>query len=591
MRLPLPRPLARLLRRWQAHRQAHRQQRARHLRARRVAYLLVKELHRVKDLQYRITHGKQKDTIRRVQLAEPLILAGDEVFMLLDSNLPPNVKSTDLEKPEILQTLGDRVGAGVRLVRMPNRQLAYATRLAGSTFPATFAYNAYQMPASAPPLAVPLGIDGEGQHSFVDLVKMPHLLIIGPTGKGKSTLIHTMITTWIERNRADEIELWLADHKGGAELNRYTALMPKRGQHRGIVQRFSFKPEHTLEFLEAARQEMKRRLELMRQQDTSDIRDYETVTGQGLRRIVIVIDEIVNLILNKEKVDRFTIGKHAESMLVELASQGRAAGVHVVISTQVIKSEVLTSLIKANFETRICFGVADHWQSLTAIDDSRAEGLPVGRIILKQIGEYTEYQTPHITAHQTRIIVNRIARYGPDGGLGDASEAARFRNDAMLLVKIALDHYDGAFRQKDIRAHDQIRGVIPHGRIDEVSARLLKDGVLIAGKANQPRRVAPLIAKNPDILATMYGPQKQPDHTRSQPGHSQVTAGHSQVTAKHGACDPAVTRHHNAVKQGSPVTCDPNERGYFLAERSNPDDDSDDPPPPDWWKGFEDGAA
>jgi hypothetical protein len=235
--------------------------------------------------------------------------------------------------------------------------------------------------------------------------------------------------------------------------------------------------------------------------------------------------------------------------------------------------------------------VADHWQSLTAIDDSRAEGLPVGRIILKQIGEYTEYQTPHITAHQTRIIVNRIARYGPDGGLGDASEAARFRNDAMLLVKVALDHYDGAFRQKDIRAHDQIRGVISNSRVDEVAARLLKDGVLLPGKSKHPRRVAPLIAKNPDILASMYGPQKQPNQGHVTATSHHVAPRHSHVAPQNTDCDVRVTGHQNEEKRGVSVTCDVNERGYFLAERSNPDDDSDDPPPPDWWKRFEDGAA
>jgi hypothetical protein len=250
----------------------------------------------------------------------------------------------------------------------------------------------------------------------------------------------------------------------------------------------------------------------------------------------------------------------------------------------VIKSEVLTSLIKANFETRICFGVADHWQSLTAIDDSRAEGLPVGRVILKQIGEYTEYQTPNITAHQTRIIVNRIARYGPDGGLGDASEAARFRNDAMLLVKIALDHYDGACPLRDIRAHEQIRGNISFDRVEEIARRLQKDGVLIAGKSNKPRRVAPLIAKNPDILASMYGPQKQPSQASpTQPRHSPTQPDTAPTQPNRGACVGVVSGRQDAKNAGSGASCVGADHGYFPGEPANPDDDSDDPPPPDWW--------
>jgi hypothetical protein len=401
-----------------------------------------------------------------------------------------------------------------------------------------------------------------------------------------------VLTTWIERNNPDELELWLADHKGGAELNRYTALMPKRGQHTGIVQRFSFKPETTLEFLEAARKEMKRRLELMRQQDTSDINDYEKVTGVGFRRLVVVIDEIVNLMLNKEKVDRYTIGKHAESIMVELASQGRAAGVHLVISTQVIKSDVLTSLIKANFESRICFGVADHWQSLTAIDDSRAEGLPVGRIILKREGEYSEYQSPLITAHQTRLIIDRIARYGPDGGLGEANEANRFRDDAMLLVKIAAEYFEGTFKQKEIREHPQVKGVIACTRVDEIARKLQQDGVLVAGKSRQPRRLAPLIAKNPTIIMTMYGVTSQGETARHVTRMSHhVAPCHEHVTPCHETSDMGNQPQQDGQKPGKNATCDMNRVITFPgnqrieSENDEAADDAqaDDPPPPSWW--------
>jgi S-DNA-T family DNA segregation ATPase FtsK/SpoIIIE len=578
---------------WRKAMHARRVRRYRHARARQIAQKIERELHRMHDMRYRITHGKHKDTIKVIRLKEPVLLTRDEVFCPIDSaHLPPNVKTPDLEKPDVLKSLSDRIGSTVRLVRLSNGQISYTTRLQGSTFPAVFPYNAYKMPGKAPLLAIPLGLNADGEHAWVDLVKLPHLLVIGPTGKGKSTLLHTVLTTWIERNNPDELELWLADHKGGAELNRYTALMPKRGQHTGIVQRFSFKPETTLEFLEAARKEMKRRLELMRQQDTSDINDYEKVTGVGFRRLVVVIDEIVNLMLNKEKVDRYTIGKHAESIMVELASQGRAAGVHLVISTQVIKSDVLTSLIKANFESRICFGVADHWQSLTAIDDSRAEGLPVGRIILKREGEYSEYQSPLITAHQTRLIIDRIARYGPDGGLGEANEANRFRDDAMLLVKVAAEHFEGVFKQREIREHPQIKGVIACTRVEEIARKLQQDGVLLAGKPKHPRRLAPLIMKNTNIIMTMYGVTSQGETARHiKPISKHIEPYQEHIKPYQESLDMKDKPQQDGQKPGKDmiyemkrvITFPGNQRIDSENDKAAEGDQADDPPPPSWW--------
>jgi energy-coupling factor transporter ATP-binding protein EcfA2 len=475
--------------------------------------------------------------------------------------------------------------------------LAYATRLSGSTFPATLPINSYKLPEDAPPLAIPLGLNAEGAHSYVDLAKLPHVLVIGPTGKGKSTLIHATLTTWIDRNSPEDMELWLADHKGGAELNRYTALMPKRGGF-GIVQRFSYQPETTIDFLIQAQREMRRRLELMRQHDVSDLADYMRTTGQTMRRIVIVIDEIVNLMLNREKVDKYTIGKYAEAIMVELASQGRAAGMHLLISTQVIKSDVLTSLIKANFESRISFGVADHWQSQTAIDDSRAVGLPTGRVILKREGDYTEYQTPYITPQQVRLKVDRIARYGPEGGLGDANEAKRLRDDAALLIRVACEHFEGRLSRREIMAHPEIAGVITRERFDELCKRLQHDQIIMPGTKRIPRTVSPLVQKNPGVVLSLYAPA---EGGRGGLGHQEAAAHsgrkessesltHSQPTPPNRAQWVGDIPHQEAVTHPSQwVMGETNGAGTpgQKGNGENDDDDTPDPPPPGWWDTFE----
>jgi energy-coupling factor transporter ATP-binding protein EcfA2 len=475
--------------------------------------------------------------------------------------------------------------------------LAYATRLSGSTFPATLPINSYKLPEDAPPLAIPLGVDAEGSHSYVDLAKLPHVLVIGPTGKGKSTLIHATLTTWIDRNSPEDMELWLADHKGGAELNRYTALMPKRGGF-GIVQRFSYQPETTIDFLIQAQREMRRRLELLRQHDVSDLADYQRTTGQPMRRVVIVIDEIVNLMLNREKVDKYTIGKYAEAIMVELASQGRAAGMHLLISTQVIKSDVLTSLIKANFESRISFGVADHWQSQTAIDDSRAVGLPTGRIILKREGDYTEYQTPYITPQQVRLKIDRIARYGPEGGLGDATEAQRFRDDAALLIRVACEYFEGKLSRREILAHPQITGVIARDRFDELCKRLQHDSLILPGSKKTPRRVSPLVQKNPGVVLTLYAPAEggrgglSHQEAAAQGGRqeSPESSAHPPPTPQNGAPWAEKIPHQKAGAHPSPWVVGGMNGGVSARQEGNGENDGDDtpdPPPPGWWGTFE----
>jgi energy-coupling factor transporter ATP-binding protein EcfA2 len=590
-RIPAPTVLLAQFRAWM---HARRVRQARFAQARAVAASIQRELCRIHELRYRT----KKDTVRYVTLAEPILLTREEVYCTIKSgSLPPNVKSPDLEKPEILQSLSDRVGTHVRLTRLPNRTLAYATRLSGSTFPATLPINSYKLPQDAPPLAIPLGVDADGTHSYVDLAKLPHVLVIGPTGKGKSTLIHTTLTTWIDRNSPEDMELWLADHKGGAELNRYTALMPKRGGF-GLVQRFSYEPASTIDFLIQAQREMRRRLELMRQHDVSDLADYMRTTGQTMRRIVIVIDEIVNLMLNREKVDKYTIGKYAEAIMVELASQGRAAGMHLLISTQVIKSDVLTSLIKANFESRISFGVADHWQSQTAIDDSRAVGLPIGRIILKQEGDYTEYQTPYITPQQVRLKIDRIARYGPEGGLGDANEAKRFRDDAALLIRVACEYFEGRLSRREILAHPEISGTIPRLRFEELCKRLQHDSLILPGSKKTPRMVSPLVQKNPGVVLTLYAPA---EGGRGGLGHQEaITQGgqqkpaespaHPQPTPQNGAPWTEGAGRQEAITHPSPWVVGrmngadlPSQKG----NGENDDADTPDPPPPGWWGAFE----
>ncbi len=491
-------------------------------RARRMVIALENELHRL-GFSRRVGvggHKRRKVVQRRVRFRSPLLLTREELWIPIDlQKLPPGVTTNDMRDEDALRSIEDRLNTSCRIDYLASGEICFVLRMAaGAAFPQTFAINAFRMPADAAQLAMPLGIDGQGEHQSVDLAKMPHMLIVGPTGKGKSTFIHAMISTWISRNAASDIELWLADHKGGVELDRYKALQGNR-QRPGIVRRISYRPEDTIEFLRAALTELDRRNELLRKSDASDVDDYGRSTGQHLRRIAIVIDEIFFLMLNKEVIDPEigksseakkgrgrTVSDWAEHLLSKIASAGRAAGIHLVIATQRTGKDVLTPLITANFETRLVFGMADMYQSIYVIGSADAVGLPRGRALFRpEGGSLLEIQTPLIKPDQIRLAISRISRYGPDGGLGSANEARRFRDDAKLLLLVASEEFEGKLSVDKVFQHPRIKGVLRRDRIDEIVRRLERDGVLEPGGPRRARRLSAGFMNRPQLLDAMYG--------------------------------------------------------------------------------------
>ena len=487
-------------------------------RAQNLARGLSAELHRL-GLSRRAAvggHRRRKVRLQRVRFDPPLLLTRDELWLPIDlARLPVGVRSNDLREEDALRSIEDRLNTSARVDYLATGKMCFVLRLGGMAFPEVFRIGSVKMSPDAPALEFPIGIDGQGEQRFANIARLPHLLIVGPTQKGKSTLIHTIITTLISRNSAIDAELWLCDHKGGVELDRYRELMGTKTRP-GIVRRISYQPETTIELLLTAFNEMERRNEVLRQAGSSDVDDYGKMTGQHMRRIVIIIDEIFLLMLNKDKIDPEvgksggkgrSIGDWAEHLFAKIASTGRAAGIHLIIATQKTGKDVLTSMITGNFETRIVFGVADMYQSVYILGDSSAVGLPRGRIIFREEGGHTtEVQTPLIKPDQVRLLINRISRYGPDGGLGRDEEARKFCEDAKLLITIASEEFEGRMAISQIWQHERIKGALRKERVEEICKRLQKDGVLSAGGPRQARMVNPGFLGRPQLLDVMYGP-------------------------------------------------------------------------------------
>ncbi len=219
--------------------------------------------------------------------------------------------------------------------------------------------------ASGSTLTFALGRDVAGTAQAVDLAKMPHLLIAGATGSGKSVMVNALITSLLCEATPDDIRMILMDLKR-VELAAYNGL-----PH--LLVPVITEPERAKAALKWAVNEMEARYRRLAGATARNIRAFnETRTDPEDRMpyIVIVIDELADLMMRE--------GKNVEDPIVRLAQKARATGIHMVLATQRPSVNVVTGLIKANFPSRIAFAMASQIDSRTILDTPGAEDL-IGR--------------------------------------------------------------------------------------------------------------------------------------------------------------------------------------------------------------------
>ncbi|OKY76906.1 MAG: cell division protein FtsK [Desulfobulbaceae bacterium DB1] len=242
-------------------------------------------------------------------------------------------------------------------------------------------------------LTLGLGMDVVGRPVCTDLARMPHLLIAGATGAGKSVAINTIICSILFKATPDEVRLLMVDPKR-IELSTYEAI--PHLLHPVVVD-----PKMASRALQWAVREMERRYLLMEEQRVKSFASYNESAEEKLPYIVIIIDELADLMM--------VSSNEVETAVARLAQMARAAGMHLILATQRPSVDVLTGLIKANFPTRMSFKVSSKIDSRTILDTSGAEHLlgagdmlllPPGSSRLKRIhGAY-------ISEHESERIVN-----------------------------------------------------------------------------------------------------------------------------------------------------------------------------------------
>jgi len=221
-----------------------------------------------------------------------------------------------------------------------------------------------EMQKNSSKLAFGLGKDISGRPIIADLTKMPHLLIAGATGSGKSVCINTILMSLIMRTTPDDLRLILIDPKR-VELAGYSEL-----PH--LIGNVVTDPDTALETMYWSVKEMERRYELLQEAKVREIISYNEKAAQDeemerLPYIVIVVDEFADLIM--------TSGKDIELPIARLAQMARAVGIHLILATQRPSIKVITGIIKANFSARIAFRVSSRVDSRVILDMIGAERL------------------------------------------------------------------------------------------------------------------------------------------------------------------------------------------------------------------------
>jgi len=362
-------------------------------------------------------------------------------------------------------------------------------------------------------LTMAMGKDINGRIVTADLAGMPHLLIAGSTGAGKSVAINAMIMSILYKATPDQVRLILVD--------------PKRlelGNYEGVPHLYTpiiTEPKLAANALRNAVREMERRLKLLASKGVRNIDQYNKLFDQGntpslfaedseekpIPYIVIIIDELADLMMLDSS--------NVEESITRLAQMARAVGIHLVLATQRPSVDVITGLIKANFPARVSFRVATKVDSRTILDSNGAEALlGKGDMLYLPSGSARVHRlhAPFVTEKEIAAVVEfwksqGLAEYqqsflevpkeerdaAPGGGGGEPGEAGEGENDPMYNDAVRLVVEFG----KASTSLLQRRLRIGYGRAAHLIDLMEQDGIVGAADGPKPREVL----KRPDWIS------------------------------------------------------------------------------------------
>ena len=255
-----------------------------------------------------------------------------------------------------------------------------------------------ELPATASPLSVWLGKDISGNAIWTDLARMPHLLIAGTTGSGKSGCINTILTSTLLRSTPDEVRMILIDPKR-IELGYYESI-----PH--LLTPVVSSPKEAAVVLMNVVAEMERRYErlsFVRARSLPEANRALRARGEApLPYLLVVIDELADLMMVSPQA--------VEDCVIRLAQKSRAVGIHLVLATQRPSVDVITGMIKANVPSRIAFAVSSQTDSRVILDGAGAESLlGQGDMLFKPLGtsRLQRLQGAYVSEEEVALVVEQ----------------------------------------------------------------------------------------------------------------------------------------------------------------------------------------
>lgn len=298
-------------------------------------------------------------------------------------------------------------------------------------------------------LLVAMGRDVAGKAIFSNVAKMPHLLVAGATGSGKSIFIHTIITSLIYRSSPEMLRFIMVDPKR-VELTVYNSiphmLTPTiTDTKKAII---------TLKWL---CKEMERRYDVLLGGGVRDIGSYheKKPDDHNMPYLVVILDELADLMTNYPR--------EMEASIVRLAQMSRAVGIHLVLSTQRPSVEVITGLIKANITTRVALQVASQIDSRTIIDSAGAEKL-LGRgdmlFLAADSGKPKRIQGPYVSEKEVKGVVDYLADQYKNVDFEDMNISTEQNNNGNKIQSALEINFDEAEDDMDDDLYEEARQTV-----------------------------------------------------------------------------------------------------------------------------------
>ncbi|HSX05784.1 MAG TPA: DNA translocase FtsK 4TM domain-containing protein [Candidatus Saccharimonadales bacterium] len=338
------------------------------------------------------------------------------------------------------------------------------------------------------PLTFAIGKDIAGKPVIADLARMPHILVAGQTGSGKSVMINDILTSLLYRNSPSDLKLILVDPKT-VELTPYNDI-----PH--LLTPVITEPEKCISALKWAVAEMERRYRTLSEQKKRNIGEYNMLkTVEGMPYIVIVIDELADLMM--------MAARDVEALVVRIAQKARAVGIHLILATQRPSVDVITGLIKANVPARVAFTTASQVDSRTIIDQIGAEKL-LGRgdmlLLTSEMPKPVRIQAAFISDEETvkvthfiqeqrapqynEEVVSQPVTIGKGGVVADMGGSMDGDDDMFRdAVRVVIEN------KKASTSLLQRRLRIGYGRAARLIEEMEEQGIIGAADGSRPREV------------------------------------------------------------------------------------------------------